>query len=52
MDEPLTEEAQSTLRSESGQLVWIARKDRHDALYDASESAQTFETIGDPIDFD
>ena len=39
-----------------GALIWIARINRHDALYDASFAAQTFDEAGQvrlsPIDFE
>ena len=46
----LTEEEQSILRSELGELMWIARISRPGAIYDDSVAAQTFygdKMIGD-----
>ena len=48
--EILTENEQTTLRSELGKLMWIARIARPGAIYDASASAQTFAT-GEMMDF-
>ena len=41
-NEPLAEDAQAISRSEIGNLVRIARIALPDAIYDASEAAQTF----------
>ena len=43
--EPLKEEEQFTIRSELAELMRVARIGRHGALYYASASAQTFETV-------
>ena len=48
--EILTENEQTTLRSELGKLMWIARIARPGAIYDASASAQTFST-GEMMEF-
>ena len=54
--ETTTEEAQFELRSELGEIMRIARIARPGALYDASVTAQTFETIDvtiiSPTDFE
>ena len=56
MGDPLTESGQFTLRSELRNLMWIAKIASPDALYGATASARTFETIDwpivNPIDFD
>ena len=46
----LTENEQTTLRSELGKLMWIARIARPGAIYDASASAQTF-SAAEMMDF-
>ena len=46
-NEPLTEDGRFVLRSELGELMRIVRIARPGALYGASVSAQTFETVGD-----
>ena len=48
--EILTGNEQAALISELGKLMWVARIARPGAIYDASESAQTFPT-GEMMDF-
>ena len=49
MGETLAKEGEFALRSELGKLMRIARVARPGALYDASVSAQTSETIAESI---
>ena len=52
MNEPVTEDGQFALRSElggGGGLMWVARIAMPGALYRASVSAQTFETVGGSV---